>query len=98
MRGRRRTVAAVLADAFSARPEAASPAIAAAFLEACGPALAKHASCRGLLKDGRLLVLARSQAWADQLALAAPLLCERVNARLRRRVVAGLEIRLAPER
>jgi len=43
-------------------------------------------------------VLARSQAWADQLAAAAPLLCERVNARLRRRVAEGLEIRLAPER
>jgi hypothetical protein len=98
MRGRRRTVAALLADAFAARPEAESPAIAAAFAEACGPSLARNASCRGLLKDGRLLVLARSQAWADQLTAAAPLLCERVNARLRRRVAEGLEIRLAPER
>jgi predicted nucleic acid-binding Zn ribbon protein len=98
MRGRRRTVAAVLAEAFAKRPGAEPPAIAAAFAEACGPALARNASCRGLLKDGRLLVLARSQAWADQLAAAAPLLCERVNARLGRRVTEGLEIRLAPER
>lgn len=98
MRGRRRTVASVLADAFAARPEAVSPAIAAAFAEACGPSLARHASCRGLLQDGRLLVLARTQAWADQLTAAAPLLCERVNARIGRRTVAGLEVRLAPER
>jgi hypothetical protein len=98
MRGRRRTVAAVLADAFATRPGAESPAIAAAFAEACGSVLARNASSRGLLKDGRLLVLASSQAWADQLAAAAPLLCERVNARLHRRVVEGLEIRLAPER
>jgi len=98
MRGHRRTVAAVLAEAFAARPEATSPAVAAAFAEACGPGLARNASCRGLLRDGRLLVLARSSAWADQLAAAAPLLCERVNARLRRRVAEGLEIRLAPER
>jgi hypothetical protein len=98
MRGRRRTVAAVLAETFAVRPEATSPAIAAAFAEACGPVLARNASCRGLLGDGRLLVLARSQPWADQLAAAAPLLCERVNQRLRRRVAEGLEIRLAPER
>jgi Dna[CI] antecedent DciA-like protein len=97
MRGRRRTVATVLADAFASRPEASSPAIAAAFAEACGSSLARNASCRGLLKDGRLLVLARTQAWADQLIAAAPLLCERVNARLGRRALGGLEVRLAPE-
>jgi hypothetical protein len=98
MRGRRRTVATVLADAFASRPEASSPAIAAAFAEACGPNLARNASCRGLLKDGRLLVLARTQAWADQLAAAAPLLCARVNGRLGRNVLSGLEVRIAPER
>ncbi len=53
---------------------------------------------RGPLKDGRLLVLVRTAAWASQVEALAPELCERVNARLGRAVAAGLEVRIAPER
>lgn len=53
---------------------------------------------RGALRDGRLLVLVRSEEWAAQLVAAEGLLCERVNARLGRLVARGLEVRVAPER
>ena len=67
MRGRRRTVASVLADALARRPGAEAAAVAAAFAEACGPRLAREVSMRGVLRDGRLLVLVRSEEWAAQL-------------------------------
>src|SRR4051794_9285141 len=98
MRGRRRTVAAALADALAGRPEAGAVALAAAFAEACGPRLAQETSLRGPLRDGRLLVLVRSAAWAGQLATLEAEICARVNARMGREVARGLEIRLAPER
>jgi predicted nucleic acid-binding Zn ribbon protein len=95
MRGRRRTLAAVLAQSLAGRQEAEPAAIAAAFAEACGARLAREVSFRGVLRDGRLLVLARSAAWATQVESLAPDLCERVNARLGRRVAAGLEVRVS---
>lgn len=98
MRGRRRTAAAVLADALARRPEAQAAALAVAFADACGPRLAREVSMRGRLKDGRLLVLVRSPEWAAQLTEHAQVLCDRVNARLGREVAAGLEIRVGPER
>jgi predicted nucleic acid-binding Zn ribbon protein len=97
-RGRRRTVASVLADTLARRPGAESAALVAAFAEACGPRLAREASMRGALRDGRLLVLVRSEEWAAQLTAVESLLCERVNARLGRVVARGLEVRVAPER
>lgn len=98
MRGRRCTVAAALAEALASRPEAQSTALAAAFAEACGPRLAREASMRGLMRDGRLLVLVRSPEWAAQLAELERLLCDRVNARLRRTVALGLDLRVDLER
>ncbi|HET8541344.1 MAG TPA: DciA family protein [Anaeromyxobacter sp.] len=88
----------MLAQALAPREGAEGAALAAAFAEACGPRLAREVSLRGPLKDGRLLVLARSAAWAAQVEALAPQLCERVNARLRRAVASGLEVRVAAER
>jgi hypothetical protein len=98
VRGRRRTVASVLADALAGRPGAEAAALAAAFAEACGPRLAREVSMRGVLRDGRLLVLVRSEEWAAQLVAAESMLCERVNVRLGRTVAHGLEVRVAPDR
>ncbi len=98
MRGRRQTIASVLAQVLAHRPQAGDAALAAAFAEACGPRLAREVSLRGTLKDGRLLVLAQSAAWAAQVEALAPELCERVNARLGRSVAVGLEVRVAPGR
>lgn len=88
----------MLADAFARTPGAEGAALAAAFAEACGPRLAREVSMRGALRDGRLLVLVRSDEWAAQLVAAESLLCERVNARLGRAAARGLEVRVAPER
>jgi ABC-type amino acid transport substrate-binding protein len=97
MRGRRRTVAAVLADALASRPGAGSAALAAAFADACGPRLAREASFRGVARDGRLLVVVRSAAWATQVAALEREICDAVNARLRRPAAPGLDVRIAPE-
>lgn len=94
MRGRRRTFAAVLTDALAPRPEARVVAIAAAFADACGPRLAREVSYRGPLEDGRLLVLARSPAWAEQLAQLEPEICARIEARLGKGAAPGLHIRV----
>lgn len=98
MRGRRRTIASVLAETLATRRGAEPAALAAAFAEACGPRLAREASCRGVLADGRLLVLVRTSAWATQIEALAPVLCARVNERLGRQGARGLEVRIAPER
>lgn len=98
MRGRRQTIASVLAQALAPRAGGEGAALAAAFAEACGPRLAREVSLRGPLKDGRLLVLARTAAWAAQVEALAPELCARVNARLGRPVAIGLEVRVAPDR
>jgi predicted nucleic acid-binding Zn ribbon protein len=98
MRGRRVTAAAALAEVLGRRPEAQAAALAVAFADACGPRLAREASMRGLMRDGRLLVLARSEAWGAQLEANAATLCERVNARLGRTVALGLDIRVDPDR
>jgi hypothetical protein len=97
-RGRRRTLASTLADAL-ARNRAAQPvALPAAFAEACGPALAREVSVRGITREGRLLVVARTEAWASQVRTLAPVLCDRVNARLGRAVASGLDVHLLSER
>ncbi|MFO0581009.1 MAG: DciA family protein [Anaeromyxobacter sp.] len=95
MRGRRRTVASVLAETLAKRPAAGEAALAAAFAEACGPRLAREVSFRGVLKDGRLLIVASTREWAEQLASAERMVCERVNARLGREAAAGLEVKTA---
>src|SRR5512147_1157753 len=68
MRGRRRTAAAALAETLARRPEARAAALVAAFSEACGARMASEASLRGPIADGRLLVVVRTPAWAEQLA------------------------------
>jgi len=98
MRGHRQTLASVLARTLAQHDGAFGAALAAAFAEACGPRLAREVSLRGPLKDGRLLVLARTAAWAAQVEALAPELCARVNARLGRHVASGLEVRVAPDR
>jgi predicted nucleic acid-binding Zn ribbon protein len=94
MRGRRRTVAAVLAEALAARPAAASAALAAAFAEACGPRLAREVSCRGVTREGKLLVLVADAAWAEQVRALEPELLARVAARLGRPAAGGIELRV----
>jgi hypothetical protein len=97
-RGRRRTLASTLADALARVPGAQSTALVAAFAEACGPRLAREVSMRGVTREGRLLVVVRTKAWADQVTELAPILCERVNARLGRRVAEGLDVHLTADR
>jgi Dna[CI] antecedent DciA-like protein len=97
MRGRRRTLASVLAEALAPRREAEPAAIAAALAEACGPRLAREASFRGVMRDGRLLVVVRTAAWAAQVEALAPELCRSINARLGRPAAAGLDVRVAAE-
>lgn len=97
MRGKRRTVASVLAETLSAQRGAGSAAVAAALAEACGPRLSREVSCRGMRRDGRLLVLASGEAWAEQLRALEPQICAKVNARLGRSAVDGLEVRVAGE-
>ena len=97
MRGRRRTVASALAEALGRRADAAPAALAAAFAEACGPRLAREASMRGAMRDGRLLVLVRSDEWAAQVVALEREICARVNARLGRDAAAGLHVRVAPD-
>jgi hypothetical protein len=98
MRGRRRTLASVLAETLAARGAEEPAALAAAFAEACGPRLAREASCRGTLRDGKLLVLVRTPGWATQVEALAPVLVARVNERLGRRAAIGLHVRIAPGR
>jgi predicted nucleic acid-binding Zn ribbon protein len=98
MRGKQRTIASVLAEHLSTRRGADSAAVAAALAEACGPRLTREVSCRGVLRDGRLLVLVSDQAWADQVRTLEREVCARVNARLGRTAVQGLEIRVGADR
>jgi predicted nucleic acid-binding Zn ribbon protein len=98
MRGKRRTVASVLAETLSGRQGAEGAAVAAALSEACGPRLAREVSCRGVLKDGRLLVLVGNESWAQQLRALEREVCQRVNARLGREAARGLEIRVGDGR
>jgi hypothetical protein len=96
VRGRGRPISSALSDALAARPEATPAALAAAFAEACGWPLCREASLRGATRDGRLLVVASTRGWADQVELLAGTLRARVNARLGRAAVAGLDVRVGP--
>lgn len=95
MRGRRRTLASTLADALAGVRGAEAVALRAAFAEACGPRLAREASLRGVTREERLLVVVRTAEWATQVRDLAPILCERVNARLGRAVAQGLDVHVA---
>jgi Dna[CI] antecedent, DciA len=98
VRGRRRTLASSLGDALAGVPGAEPVRLRSAFAEACGPRLAREASMRGMTREGHLLVVVRTQAWATQVTALAPVLCERVNARMGRTVASGLDVHVAAER
>lgn len=93
MRGRRRTVAAVLAEALAGRRGGHEAALAATFCEACGPRLARQLTFKGVLKDGRLLVVASSEGWATQLLALERVICDRVDARMGAGTAPGIEVR-----
>jgi hypothetical protein len=94
MRGKRKSVASALAEVLGRHRETGEAAIAAAFVEACGPQLSRSASFRGVMRDGRLLVLVADPEWAIQLEALASEICARVNARLGRAAARGLDIRI----
>ena len=95
MRGRRRSIASVLAESLSRRPAGRLVAIRAAFAEACGQPLARQVGARGFTPDGRLLVVARTAAWARELERLAGPICARMAQRLGT-PLPGLEVRLGP--
>ena len=72
--------------------------MAAAFADACGPRLAREASFRGPLPDGRLLVVVRSAAWAEQLEALGAQVCAQIEARLGPGSAPGLSIRVGQAR
>jgi hypothetical protein len=94
MRGRRRSIAAALADVLAPRPEARTAALAAAFADACGPRIAQETSFRGVLADGALLILVRTPAWAEQLAALDPQIRARIEARFGPGSAPALHIRV----
>ena len=96
MRGRGLPFASVLTDALADRREARLAAVAAAFTEACGWPLAREVSLRAVARDGRLLAVASTRGWAEQIVRLAPALCARVNARLGRTVASGIDVRVGP--
>ncbi len=96
MRGRRRHIASLLADALGGRAEARRAAAAAAFAEACGSGLSRQVALRGVAPGGRLLVVARTAAWGREVARLAPEICARVNARLGAEVASAIEVRVGP--
>jgi hypothetical protein len=96
VRGRGRRISSVLADALAERSEARLAAAAAAFAEACGFPLARECAARALTADGRLIVVARTPAWAAQLEANEAQLRSRVNTRLGALLVRALEVRVGP--
>lgn len=92
MRGRRRHVSSVLADALAARGRAQPASTTAAFADAVGPRLAREATVKGGLRDGRLLVVASSQQWKDQLLALEPEILGALRARLGTSAPTGLSI------
>jgi predicted NAD/FAD-dependent oxidoreductase len=97
-RGRQRTLAGVIAESLSRRPEARRPAAAAAFAEACGWPLSREVTVRGLGPDGHLWVVASTPEWAREIEALAPALVARLNARLGRTAVTALDVRVRRDR
>ncbi len=96
MRGRRQSIASVLAETLATRSEARLPATIAAFAEACGWPLGREAAMRGITAAGRLIVVARTPEWASQLdALSGPI-CAKINIRMGRQIATGLDVRVGP--
>ena len=96
MRGRGQSIATALTDALLARSEAGLAALAAAFSEACGWPLAREVAVRALSREGRIVAVATSDAWAGQVSALAPAIAAKVNARLGRPLVTGIDVRVGP--
>lgn len=92
MRGRRRHVSSVLADALAARGRAQAPSLTTAFSEAVGQRLSQELSVRGLLRDGRLLVVARTPDWAAQVVTLETEILGKLRARLGAACPSGLSV------
>jgi hypothetical protein len=97
-RGKRRTLASVVAESLARRSEARRPAAAAAFAEACGWPLSRELTVRGLGPDGHLWVVASSPEWARQAEELSATIVARMNDRLGRPAVAALDVRLRQDR
>jgi hypothetical protein len=97
-RGRRRTLASVVAESLARRSEARRPAAAAAFAEACGWPLSRELTVRGLGPDGHLGVVASSPEWARQVEEISSAIVARMNDRLGRPVVTALDVRVRQDR
>jgi predicted NAD/FAD-dependent oxidoreductase len=97
-RGKRRTLASVVAESLARRSEARRPAAAAAFAEACGWPLSRELTVRGLGPDGHLWVVASSPEWARQAEALSATIVARMNDRLGRPAVAALDVRLRQDR
>jgi len=96
VRGRGRHIASVLAGTLAGRPEARLAAASAAFAEALGWPLAREVRLRALTRDGRLLAVARTEHWAEQVRALAPAIVERMNARLGAGATCAVEVRTGP--
>ena len=92
MRGRRRHVSSVLADALAARGRAQPASASAAFADAVGARLARETSVRGQLRDGRLLVVATSEQWATQLRSLEGEIVSSLRSRLGPSAPTGLSV------
>jgi len=97
-RGRRRTLASVVAESLARRSEARRPAAAAAFAEACGWPLSRELTVRGLGPDGHLWVVASSAEWARQVETLSAAIVARMNDRLGRPLVVALDVRVRQDR
>ena len=93
-RGRRRTLASVVAESLSHRAGASRPAAAAAFAEACGWPLSRELTVRGLGPDGHLWVVASSPEWARQLEEISGTIVTRMNERLGHPAGTALDVRV----
>ena len=82
MRGRRRHVSSVLADALASRARTQEATLALALADAIGPRLSREVTVRGKLRDGRLLVVVASDQWATQLRTLEPEILARLRERL----------------
>jgi predicted NAD/FAD-dependent oxidoreductase len=97
-RGRRRTLASVVAESLARRSEARRPAAAAAFAEACGWPLSRELTVRGLGPDGHLWVVASSAEWARQAEGLSAAIVARMNDRFGRPVITALDVRVRQDR
>jgi hypothetical protein len=94
--GRGRAIASVLADALADKPAALRARIAAVFAEACGWPLAREVAVRALTREGHLIAVASSSAWAEQVTALEQEIRARVNARLGQEIATAIEVRVGP--